>query len=124
MLLFFFFQAEDGIRDHCVTGVQTCALPISLKCPPDVHRSSCPALQRHNDATLARRGHRYTCLAACAPPRGLRVYRSLRHRTSPLYSAARATDPLLFLPKRPFLRAYFCCGDDLNGWSKFHSQSI
>src|SRR5260221_5182150 len=26
----FFFQAEDGIRDHCVTGVQTCALPISL----------------------------------------------------------------------------------------------
>src|SRR4030095_3219614 len=25
-----FFQAEDGIRDHCVTGVQTCALPISL----------------------------------------------------------------------------------------------
>src|SRR5260221_4906948 len=28
-LFFFFFQAEDGIRDHCVTGVQTCALPIS-----------------------------------------------------------------------------------------------
>src|SRR5438034_3775881 len=27
-LLDFFFQAEDGIRDHCVTGVQTCALPI------------------------------------------------------------------------------------------------
>src|SRR5260221_14675022 len=24
--IFFFFQAEDGIRDHCVTGVQTCAL--------------------------------------------------------------------------------------------------
>src|SRR5262249_58036850 len=28
-LLFFFFQAEDGIRDWSVTGVQTCALPIS-----------------------------------------------------------------------------------------------
>src|SRR5439155_11499407 len=27
---FFFFQAEDGIRDGHVTGVQTCALPISL----------------------------------------------------------------------------------------------
>src|SRR2546425_13137441 len=27
-LLFFFFQAEDGIRDKLVTGVQTCALPI------------------------------------------------------------------------------------------------
>src|SRR3989454_7269830 len=29
MFHFFFFQAEDGIRDYKVTGVQTCALPIS-----------------------------------------------------------------------------------------------
>src|SRR5256885_6055470 len=29
MCCFFFFQAEDGIRDYKVTGVQTCALPIS-----------------------------------------------------------------------------------------------
>src|SRR2546429_3760162 len=29
-VMFFFFQAEDGIRDVAVTGVQTCALPISL----------------------------------------------------------------------------------------------
>src|SRR6266850_1378419 len=28
MIFFFFFQAEDGIRDYKVTGVQTCALPI------------------------------------------------------------------------------------------------
>src|SRR5216683_561509 len=28
MMFFFFFQAEDGIRDLIVTGVQTCALPI------------------------------------------------------------------------------------------------
>src|SRR2546430_9279433 len=28
-MIFFFFQAEDGIRDLTVTGVQTCALPIS-----------------------------------------------------------------------------------------------
>src|SRR5437868_11261220 len=28
LILFFFFQAEDGIRDRNVTGVQTCALPI------------------------------------------------------------------------------------------------
>src|SRR5438552_14995203 len=32
----FFFQAEDGIRDDLVTGVQTCALPIS-----NVGRQSC-----------------------------------------------------------------------------------
>src|SRR3989454_4880754 len=31
---FFFFQAEDGIRDYKVTGVQTCALPISLARAP------------------------------------------------------------------------------------------
>src|SRR5699024_11744513 len=30
-LFFFFFQAEDGIRDRNVTGVQTCALPIFVK---------------------------------------------------------------------------------------------
>src|SRR5688500_19522171 len=30
-LSFFFFQAEDGIRDYKVTGVQTCALPISVR---------------------------------------------------------------------------------------------
>src|SRR5205823_10299069 len=37
LVFFFFFQAEDGIRDKLVTGVQTCALPISrwglLRCP-------------------------------------------------------------------------------------------
>src|SRR5687768_17799889 len=32
----FFFQAEDGIRDVAVTGVQTCALPISAQGPPDL----------------------------------------------------------------------------------------
>src|SRR5258708_38093021 len=33
MLVIFFFQAEDGIRDDLVTGVQTCALPI-YRVPP------------------------------------------------------------------------------------------
>src|SRR6266536_5606995 len=31
LVFFFFFQAEDGIRDPLVTGVQTCALPISTR---------------------------------------------------------------------------------------------
>src|SRR5690625_5350303 len=38
-IIFFFFQAEDGIRDGHVTGVQTCALPISLT-PPRFPRLS------------------------------------------------------------------------------------
>src|SRR2546430_9781529 len=46
----FFFQAEDGIRDLTVTGVQTCALPIFLRrfgwCSrPCVRRKSAPALR-------------------------------------------------------------------------------
>src|SRR5690606_41038245 len=41
-VFFFFFQAEDGIRDFHVTGVQTCALPISgraaHRAPPGTER--------------------------------------------------------------------------------------
>src|SRR6266540_4574787 len=39
-LLFFFFQAEDGIRDRDVTGVQTCALPISSMWPASMSRGA------------------------------------------------------------------------------------
>src|SRR2546430_3075565 len=35
--MFFFFQAEDGIRDLTVTGVQTCALPIYERDGDEVH---------------------------------------------------------------------------------------
>src|SRR6266404_8295071 len=37
MAFVFFFQAEDGIRDKLVTGVQTCALPISCPVRPLVN---------------------------------------------------------------------------------------
>src|SRR3989441_323320 len=40
VFFFFFFQAEDGIRDKLVTGVQTCALPISPGCRPPRCRSA------------------------------------------------------------------------------------
>src|SRR5436309_9013165 len=36
VLVFFFFQAEDGIRDFHVTGVQTCALPIYADVRPAI----------------------------------------------------------------------------------------
>src|SRR2546429_2989499 len=57
-IFFFFFQAEDGIRDVAVTGVQTCALPISSFTPtlqPDTARlpvQSVPVTirQRHDVA--------------------------------------------------------------------------
>src|SRR2546422_2212055 len=48
---FFFFQAEDGIRDVAVTGVQTCALPI---CRPEPRAAD----GRHGALRLAARGLR------------------------------------------------------------------
>src|SRR5256885_6807466 len=43
VVLSFFFQAEDGIRDYKVTGVQTCALPISRTRIPGASRAALPA---------------------------------------------------------------------------------
>src|SRR2546427_5208409 len=56
---FFFFQAEDGIRDLTVTGVQTCALPIynALEMYPDQSlypSDSVPALLRRINNALKR----------------------------------------------------------------------
>src|SRR5690625_5447750 len=43
---YFFFQAEDGIRDGHVTGVQTCALPIL--CGSGVKENLLPVIQKKN----------------------------------------------------------------------------
>src|SRR5271163_589404 len=45
-LLVFFFQAEDGIRDLIVTGVQTCALPIYLRWDGLPPRGEEPVVER------------------------------------------------------------------------------
>src|SRR3989441_7538043 len=46
---FFFFQAEDGIRDKLVTGVQTCALPISIGCTlPKIAAKATPSATSRN----------------------------------------------------------------------------
>src|SRR5258706_10785529 len=50
---FFFFQAEDGIRDWSVTGVQTCALPISpqiARAEDDLFQTGGPASVRGFEA--------------------------------------------------------------------------
>src|SRR5207248_5900917 len=51
----FFFQAEDGIRDRTVTGVQTCALPI---CTAEVDDDLLPALADHLEQLLLELGRR------------------------------------------------------------------
>ena len=43
----FFFQAEDGIRDVAVTGVQTCALPIYISIAPSQHPDRTDAFVIH-----------------------------------------------------------------------------
>src|SRR2546429_1391389 len=60
ILFFFFFQAEDGIRDVAVTGVQTCALPIYFQRAPGeifTTRDFCGTFAggalRSSDATVA-----------------------------------------------------------------------
>src|SRR6266508_2467014 len=54
MLLFFFFQAEDGIRDGHVTGVQTCALPISSSRQRGSYKpvANASAAQRESEGTI------------------------------------------------------------------------
>src|SRR5688572_31992425 len=53
-MLFFFFQAEDGIRDLTVTGVQTCALPISRRSGSSCGRSTGQASAR-SSSTMTQR---------------------------------------------------------------------
>src|SRR5690606_40068609 len=50
-LVNFFFQAEDGIRDFHVTGVQTCALPIS---PGVLHINILGGIEIQDDVALVR----------------------------------------------------------------------
>src|SRR5258706_3016518 len=57
-VIVFFFQAEDGIRDWSVTGVQTCALPIYCRshsmCASTPSRTAIPCLFRWNPTPLKR----------------------------------------------------------------------
>src|SRR5207248_7401613 len=59
LFYFFFFQAEDGIRDRTVTGVQTCALPISPQVlvhrQPGAKSSTHSPEGRHTPSTPAKR---------------------------------------------------------------------
>src|SRR3989442_986065 len=63
--MFFFFQAEDGIRDADVTGVQTCALPICPQSPGLAHRLPAVHAELRTGVVIAAAvsagGHRRTC---------------------------------------------------------------
>src|SRR5687768_17789956 len=90
---FFFFQAEDGIRDVAVTGVQTCALPISTfttartarttATPPWI-TSTCAARWDPGAAAITRRSGCSTCSAG-ARSEERRVGKECRSRWSPYH---------------------------------------
>src|SRR5438876_10930405 len=64
LYVFFFFQAEDGIRDGRVTGVQTCALPISIRRGRDRVVETLGGVRFYDDSI------------ATAPDRGLAALRA------------------------------------------------
>src|SRR2546430_4395131 len=63
----FFFQAEDGIRDLTVTGVQTCALPICVLAPPISPVVLVRTKTRRQTGTQGHRIHQ-TCPLALSHP--------------------------------------------------------
>src|SRR5687767_15605988 len=91
---FFFFQAEDGIRDKLVTGVQTCALPISSSRPCGAAATYCASRMRPTNAfppdafyskpPQPRRKWRGFCFWDATPPRSeeRRVGKECRSRWS------------------------------------------
>src|SRR3989442_2359066 len=90
LVFFFFFQAEDGIRDADVTGVQTCALPISSWTRPAARAASRVARAEPGRLTRAERSassdSQYGMRAN--EPCDLRLSMPRRARPMPGWSAA------------------------------------
>src|SRR5687768_18331241 len=78
IFFFFFFQAEDGIRDVAVTGVQTCALPISPAC-------SWPAMGRPWRGSTTRLPTSSPASTSSARSEERRVGKECRSRWSPYH---------------------------------------
>src|SRR5258708_18761523 len=88
----FFFQAEDGIRDDLVTGVQTCALPISIPAlrdfPLGATPIACPpfraiAIRKYQSHSVPRLARLMDCRASRSEER--RVGKECRSRWSPYH---------------------------------------
>src|SRR5206468_6745168 len=76
-----FFQAEDGIRGLIVTGVQTCALPISARARPRGERGGCDRRRARAQAVRRPRGSPAGGLRAGLPARGPRRARPAVRRS-------------------------------------------
>src|SRR5256885_11995279 len=109
-LTFFFFQAEDGIRDYKVTGVQTCALPIydqlgqrkpglsvsHIRSPVTYHCTT-PSPQNNAAAPpIARKGPNGIASLRPRTPRAIRATAHAPPSTTPTISANSA----IFQPRK------------------------
>src|SRR5258708_3643902 len=93
-IYFFFFQAEDGIRDDLVTGVQTCALPISFA--PSFARAAKVLEARANDGANAPDAYRPRTTAGVYVPTPITV-----GSTWPAMTPFALTKPSQFRPPPP-----------------------
>src|SRR5947208_17051136 len=97
VVFFFFFQAEDGIRDDLVTGVQTCALPISRRIATTPRRGvairRAHALKGLQDPTASPWSDRLSAACDAARSEERRVGKECRSRWSPYHEKEKeATD--------------------------------
>src|SRR5215204_6406605 len=106
-LSLFFFQAEDGIRDHCVTGVQTCALPISPWSPGAAGRGPGPCSRKERLGGSSDQGDlRYQHVPG-------RVRDRLQRQARRTHGRRRPTTPRLGLRRRrAHPRAQRICGSE------------
>src|SRR2546426_4781090 len=99
ILFFFFFQAEDGIRDYKVTGVQTCALPISPQARRPRQKTHPPEARHVRHARRIPHGRRIHPLRRQLQRDSLRARRSEEH-TSELQSPCNLVCRLLLEKKK------------------------
>src|SRR3989440_7028012 len=112
IIFFFFFQAEDGIRDLIVTGVQTCALPISPG-PAHAHGAVAGAVHLRGGAphVARRRGRRPSAGRLPGRP-AARVRRSRPARSEEHTSELQSRSDLvcrLLLEKKKKAESLSCC---------------
>src|SRR5229473_2513636 len=99
---FFFFQAEDGIRDKLVTGVQTCALPISAEATRlTLPQRTSPTANTPGSEVSSRYGERSSGHRAAARSSGVRSHPVLM---KPLASSATRPFSQLVLASAPVIR--------------------
>src|SRR2546430_9280530 len=100
--MFFFFQAEDGIRDLTVTGVQTCALPIYPESPRErAGEPERPALRRLLAQFLGAQAHAKLCAAGKPTGKGNRRRAHRAQRFTRLARELGATRAILQMSGEP-----------------------